>query len=83
MSTFNFRQKRERRAEKLRRDYERVGREQNGIFESLADYTHMVQAEVRALQITKDRISAQGKCPVQSQVPNEQYSLALDIRMNI
>lgn len=50
--------RRERRAERLRRTYDALGREQNGIFESLAEYTHEVQAEVRALQIARDRLSA-------------------------
>lgn len=51
---------RERRAEKLRREYERVGREQDGIFESLADYTHEVQAEVHALEAARDLLLAAG-----------------------
>lgn len=48
--------RRQRRAEKLRREYERVGDEQNIIFESLAEYTHGVQADVRALQIERDQL---------------------------
>lgn len=50
--------RRERRAERLRRSYEALGREQNSIFESLAEYTHEVQAEVRGLQIARDRLYA-------------------------
>lgn len=49
--------RREKRAERLRRSYEALGKEQNGIFESLAEYTHEVQAEVRSLQIARDRLS--------------------------
>lgn len=40
-----------------------MGREQNGIFESLAEYTHKVQAEVRALQLARDRFSAEEEIP--------------------
>lgn len=53
-----FHLRRERHAEKLRRSFEARGREQNGIFESLAEYTHEMQAQVRALQIARDRLNA-------------------------
>lgn len=54
-----FHLRRERRAEKLRRSFAALGREQNNLFESLAEYTHEVQAEVRALQISRDRLNAE------------------------
>lgn len=58
-----FHLRRERHAEKLRRSFEALGREQNGIFESLAEYTHEVLAEVRALQIARDRLNAEQPLP--------------------
>lgn len=54
-----FRLRRERHAERLRRSFEALGREQNSMFESLAEYTHEMQAEVRALQIARDRLNAE------------------------
>lgn len=64
---WDVRCRRERRAERLRRAYEALGREQNGIFESLAEYTHELQAEVRALQITRDSLSVPGTLYVAQQ----------------
>eukprot|EP00752_Nemacystus_decipiens_P011047 g9814.t1 len=57
--TSGFHLRRERHAEKLRRSFEAFGREQNSMFESLAEYTHEMQAEVRALQIARDRLNAE------------------------